>query len=109
MTPLAARLPREHARVALEGSLRARHAAAVAGDDALARHVREAQEGAARGKPFIEQMVDYVKVNSPLPEALAAREVGATAAFLCSPLASGVTGCVLYVDKGYHAMGKAVT
>ena len=27
----------------------------------------------------------------------------------CSPLASGVTGSVVHVDKGYHAMGKAVT
>jgi enoyl-[acyl-carrier protein] reductase I len=65
--------------------------------------------GATKAKPFIEQMVDYVKVNSPLPEALRAREVGEVAAFLCSPMASGVTGCVLYVDKGYHAMGKAVS
>jgi enoyl-[acyl-carrier protein] reductase I len=64
--------------------------------------------GATKAKPFIEQMVDYVRVNSPLPEALRAREVGEVAAFLCSPLASGVTGCVLHVDKGYHAMGKAV-
>jgi enoyl-[acyl-carrier protein] reductase I len=54
-------------------------------------------------------MVDYVRGNSPLPEALEAREVGAVAAFLCSPLASGVTGSVVHVDKGYHAMGKAVT
>ena len=61
-----------------------------------------------RGKPFIEQMIDYVKDNSPLPEALRAREVGEVAAFLCSPLASGITGSVIYVDKGYHAMGKAV-
>ncbi|HEY8040075.1 MAG TPA: enoyl-[acyl-carrier-protein] reductase [Polyangiaceae bacterium] len=64
--------------------------------------------GTVKGKPFIEQMVDYAKANSPLPEALRAREVGDTAAFLCSPLASGITGCVLHVDKGYHAMGKAV-
>ncbi|HEX8791033.1 MAG TPA: enoyl-[acyl-carrier-protein] reductase [Polyangiaceae bacterium] len=64
--------------------------------------------GATKAKPFIEQMVDYVKVNSPLPEALRAREVGEVAAFLCSPMASGITGCVLHVDKGYHAMGKAV-
>jgi enoyl-[acyl-carrier protein] reductase I len=62
-----------------------------------------------KGKPFIEQMVDYVRVNSPVPKALEAREVGDVAAFLCSPLASGVTGCVVHVDKGYHAMGKAVT
>jgi len=59
-------------------------------------------------KTFIEQMVDYVRVNSPIPEALAAREVGSAAAFLCSLLASGITGCVIHVDKGYHVMGKAV-
>jgi enoyl-[acyl-carrier protein] reductase I len=33
--------------------------------------------------------------------------VGATAAFLCSPLGSGITGTTIYVDKGYHAMGLA--
>jgi enoyl-[acyl-carrier protein] reductase I len=64
--------------------------------------------GATKGKPFIEQMVDYARLNSPLPEALRAREVGDVAAFLGSPLASGITGCVIYVDKGYHAMGKAI-
>jgi enoyl-[acyl-carrier protein] reductase I len=53
-------------------------------------------------------MVDYVRVNSPIPEALSAAEVGRAAAFLCSPLASGITGCVIHVDKGYHVMGKAV-
>jgi enoyl-[acyl-carrier protein] reductase I len=65
-------------------------------------------EDGVKGKPFIEQMVEYARANSPLPEALNAGEVGATAAFLCSPLASGITGTVLYVDKGYHAMGKSV-
>jgi enoyl-[acyl-carrier protein] reductase I len=30
------------------------------------------------------------------------------AAFLLSPLASGITGSTIYVDKGYHAMGMAV-
>ena len=34
-----------------------------------------------------------------------AEEVGTAAAFLCSPLASGITGETLHVDKGYHAMG----
>lgn len=65
-----------------------------------------ASEGSPRAKPFIEQMVDYAKAASPLPEALSAHEVAAAAAFLCSPLASGITGCVIHVDKGYHAMGK---
>jgi len=62
----------------------------------------------SKGKSFIEQMVEYTRANSPLPHALEAREVGAAAAFLCSPLASGISGSVLHVDKGYHAMGKAV-
>ena len=63
---------------------------------------------AASAIGFIEQMIDYAKRNAPLPEALTAEEVGATAAFLCSPLASGITGTTVYVDKGYHAMGIAV-
>ena len=33
-------------------------------------------------------------------------DVGHAAAFLASPLASGITGATIYVDKGYHAMGK---
>jgi enoyl-[acyl-carrier protein] reductase I len=60
---------------------------------------------AASSIGFIEQMIDHCKVNSPLPEAIAAREVGSTAAFLSSALASGITGTTVYVDKGYHAMG----
>lgn len=63
---------------------------------------------AASAIGIIERMVEYCKLNSPLPEALAARDVGTAAAFLCSPLAAGVTGTTLYVDKGYHAMGMAV-
>ena len=53
----------------------------------------------------IDRMVDYVAQNAPLDDKLTAAEVGHAAAFLCSPLASGITGTVLYVDKGYHAMG----
>jgi enoyl-[acyl-carrier protein] reductase I len=57
----------------------------------------------------IERMVDYYRRNTPLGTELEAREVGTTAAFLASPLASGITGVTLYVDKGYHAMGMAVS
>jgi enoyl-[acyl-carrier protein] reductase I len=56
----------------------------------------------------IDRMVVYVAENAPLTEPLRAKEVGQAAAFLCSPLASGITGTVLYVDKGYHAMGMPV-
>jgi len=57
----------------------------------------------------IEKMVDYCAANAPLPVPLTADEVGVTAAFLASPLASAITGATIYVDKGYHAMGIAVT
>lgn len=57
----------------------------------------------------IERMVDYYRRNTPLETELEAREVGVTAAFLASALASGITGVTLYVDKGYHAMGMAVS
>ncbi|MBA3503720.1 MAG: enoyl-[acyl-carrier-protein] reductase [Myxococcota bacterium] len=63
---------------------------------------------AASAIGFIGQMLDYSRRNSPLMEDLTAEEVGATAAFLCSPLASGITGTTVYVDKGFHAMGLAV-
>ncbi len=63
---------------------------------------------AASAIGIIDAMVEYAKENSPLPEPIAAEDVGATAAFLCSPLGSGITASVVYVDKGYHAMGKAV-
>jgi enoyl-[acyl-carrier protein] reductase I len=63
---------------------------------------------AASAIGFIQQMLDYAKRNAALPEEITAEEVGATAAFLCSPLASGITGATVYVDKGYQAMGIAV-
>jgi len=63
---------------------------------------------AASAIGFIHEMIDYAKRNTPLPEAITAQEVGSTAAFLCSPLASGITGSTVYVDKGYHAMGIAI-
>jgi enoyl-[acyl-carrier protein] reductase I len=53
----------------------------------------------------IEQMIEHCREASPLPQAIVASEVGIAAAFLSSPLASGITGTTLHVDKGYHAMG----
>lgn len=55
----------------------------------------------------MQRMIDHYRKVAPLPEALSALEVGHVAAFLCSPLASGITGTTLHVDKGYHAMGVA--
>jgi enoyl-[acyl-carrier protein] reductase I len=53
----------------------------------------------------IQDMIEQARNASPLPEAITATEVGHAAAFLASPLASGITATTLYVDKGYHAMG----
>lgn len=60
---------------------------------------------AAKAIGTIDRMVEYYEENAALPEANTADEVGRAAAFLCSPLASGITGETLHVDKGYHAMG----
>lgn len=53
----------------------------------------------------IELMIEYAARAAPIATAITADEVGATAAFLSSPLASGITGTVVYVDNGYAAMG----
>ena len=53
----------------------------------------------------IDEMVDYYAEHSALGGANTAEDVGNVAAFLASPLAAGVTGTVLHVDNGYHAMG----
>jgi enoyl-[acyl-carrier protein] reductase I len=63
---------------------------------------------AASAIGFIDTMIRYTASNSPLPHPIDAREVGSTAAFLCSSLARAITGSVVYVDNGYHAMGMAV-
>ena len=43
--------------------------------------------------------------RAPLARNVTADEVARAALFLCSDLASGVTGEVLHVDTGYHVMG----
>jgi enoyl-[acyl-carrier protein] reductase I len=53
----------------------------------------------------IDEMINYAAVRSPLPRPIAPEEVGNAAVFLASPLASAITGHVLYVDCGYNAMG----
>lgn len=53
----------------------------------------------------IQKMIDYAAERSPLPRGITADEVADACAFLCSPLAAGITGQTLYVDCGYHTMG----
>ncbi len=63
---------------------------------------------AAKAIGFIEAMIAYAMENAPLSKELSAEEVGQTAAFLLSPMASAITGTTIYVDNGMHAMGVAV-
>ena len=63
---------------------------------------------AASAIGFIDTMIKYTAANSPLPRQIDASDVGHTAAFLSSPLAAAITGSVVYVDNGFHAMGMAV-
>ncbi len=63
---------------------------------------------AASAIGLIERMIRYTKQHSPLTRTFEATDVANAAAFLASPLAVGITGTVLYVDNGYHAMGMGV-
>ncbi|MEM8777510.1 MAG: enoyl-ACP reductase FabI [Cyanobacteria bacterium P01_G01_bin.49] len=53
----------------------------------------------------ILDMIRHVEEVAPLKRTVTQLEVGNTAAFLCSDLASGITGQVIYVDAGYEIMG----
>ncbi len=66
------------------------------------------QSRAAKAIGMIDDMIQYAKANAPLCKDLEGEEVGHTAAFLLSPLASAITGTVLFVDNGIHAMGLAI-
>lgn len=63
---------------------------------------------AARAIGFIDSMIEYSHANAPLVKDMTAEEVGNAAAFLCSPLASAITGSTVYADNGMHTMGLAI-
>jgi enoyl-[acyl-carrier protein] reductase I len=60
---------------------------------------------AARGIGDFTKILDTVTERAPLHRNVETAEVGNTAAFLLSPLASGITGEVTYVDCGYNVTG----
>ena len=62
---------------------------------------------AASGIKNFRAMLDYNEQNTPLRRNVTIEEVGNAAAFLCSDLASGITGEITYVDAGYNITGMA--
>src|SRR5260370_763495 len=56
---------------------------------------------AAAGIGGFSKILNFVEKNSPLRRGVSAEEVGNTAAFLLSDLASGITGECIYVDAGF--------
>lgn len=60
---------------------------------------------AASGVKNLRNMLSWQEKVAPLRQNVTTEQVGNVAAFLCSDLASGVTGEIVYVDNGYHLMG----
>jgi enoyl-[acyl-carrier protein] reductase I len=59
----------------------------------------------ARGVSDFSTMLKHHAERAPLGRNVDPREVGNAAVFLCSPMSSGITGEVIYVDCGYNIMG----
>ena len=60
---------------------------------------------AARGISDFSQILSAVTARAPLHRNVEQVEVGNTALFLCSPLASGITGEITFVDCGFNITG----
>ncbi|MEN8663940.1 MAG: enoyl-ACP reductase [Polycyclovorans sp.] len=60
---------------------------------------------AAAGISGFRNMLASAATASPLKRNVTIEDVGNTAAFLCSDLAAGITGEIIYVDAGYRIMG----
>jgi enoyl-[acyl-carrier protein] reductase I len=60
---------------------------------------------AAAGIAGFRRMLSRVAEVSPLRRNVTQEDVGNAAAFLCSDLAAGITGEILYVDSGFNTVG----
>lgn len=60
---------------------------------------------AASGIANFRDMLKYVEEKTPLRRNVTIEEVGNVSAFLCSDLASGITGEITYVDNGFNILG----
>ncbi|NMB02248.1 MAG: enoyl-ACP reductase [Firmicutes bacterium] len=94
------------AKAALEASVRyLAHDLGPAGVRVNAISAGPINTVAARGVSGFLDILQVHEQKAPLRRTVEAREVGDTATFLASDLASGITGEVIYVDTGYNIMG----
>jgi enoyl-[acyl-carrier protein] reductase I len=61
----------------------------------------------AAGIPGLRKMLSHVASVAPIKRNVTIDDVGNAAAFLCSDLAAGISGEVLYVDGGFHTVGMS--
>ena len=54
---------------------------------------------------WFRKMMGFYDDTAPLGRGVTIEEVGNAAAFLCSDLASGITGEITYVDGGFNTVG----
>jgi len=97
------------AKASLEASVR--YLAAALGPEGI--RVNSISAGpiktlASAGIGSFKKILDEVSKNAPLRRNVSTEDVGNTAAFLCSDLASGITGENIYVDSGYNIMSMGV-
>jgi len=59
---------------------------------------------AAAGIGNFKKLLGHVSAVAPLRENTTIEQVGDTAAFLASPMSSGITGQIIYVDGGYNVV-----
>ena len=60
---------------------------------------------ASSGISGFNKILNHIERYTPLKKNVTIEEVGNTALFLASPLATGITGDVVFVDAGYHTSG----
>ena len=61
----------------------------------------------AAGIPGLRKMLSHVAATAPIRRNVTIDDVGNAAAFLCSDLAAGINGEVVYVDGSFHTVGMS--
>ena len=94
------------AKASLEANVRYL-AAALGGEDIRVNGISAGpiRTLAAAGISDFKKMLDAYEKSTPRGRGVTIEEVGNAAAFLCSDLASGITGEITYVDAGYSNVG----